>query len=340
MSSLDLAEIVQALFAGDRGLLAMDESVETCNKRFAEVGIAPTLENRHAYRDWIIRTPKLNEAIGGAILFDETIRQTSADGTSFCQLAAAAGIIPGIKVDLGAKPLALHPEEKVTEGLDGLRDRLKSYAEMGARFAKWRAVIAIGKDTPSFGCIEANAHALARYAALCQECDLVPIVEPEVLMDGLHSLEQCAEVTEKVLHEVFGQLNHQHVALEGMILKPNMILPGLNCPLQQSVEEIADATVNSLLLSVPSEVPAIAFLSGGQPADFASLRLSVMNQNHRPRLPWILSFSYSRAILQHALQIWKADPANIPKAQQALFDCASQNRLARRGEYDPPLDAD
>jgi fructose-bisphosphate aldolase class I len=340
MSSLDLAGIVQTLFAGDRGLLAMDESVETCNKRFAEVGIAPTLENRHAYRDWIIRTPNLNEAIGGVILSDETIRQISNDGRSFCELTTAAGIIPGIKVDLGAKSLALHPEEKVTEGLDGLRDRLKAYAGMGARFAKWRAVIAIGRNTPSLGCIEANAHALARYAALCQEADMVPVVEPEVLMDGPHSLEQCAEVTEKVLHEVFSQLRQQRVALEGMILKPNMILPGLNCPLPQTVEEIADATVNSLLLSVPSEVSAIAFLSGGQPADFASLRLSVMNQKYQSKLPWILSFSYSRAILQHALKIWKADPANVRRAQQALFECASQNKLARRGEYDPPLDAD
>jgi fructose-bisphosphate aldolase class I len=340
MSSLDLTGIVQALFAGDRGLLAMDESVETCNKRFAEVGIAQTPENRHAYRDWIIRTPKMNDAIGGAILCDETIRQTSEDGKSFCELATAAGIIPGIKVDLGAKPLALHSDEKVTEGLDGLRDRLVKYATMGARFAKWRAVITIGKNTPSLGSIEANAHALARYAALCQECNLVPIVEPEVLMDGLHSLEQCAEVTEKVLHDVFSQLHKQRVDLQGMILKPNMILPGSNCPLQQTVEDIADATINSLLLSVPSDGPAIAFLSGGQPADFASLRLSVMNQKYRAAVPWILSFSYSRAILPHALQIWKGDPANVSRAQQALFECASQNKLARRGEYDPPLDAD
>jgi fructose-bisphosphate aldolase class I len=338
MSSPDLSGVVHALFAGDRGLLAMDESIETCNKRFAEVGIPQTQENRQAYRDWIIRTPKMCDAIGGVILFDETIRQISSDGTSFIALAAKAGIIPGIKVDLGAKPLALHPEETVTEGLDGLRGRLERYAEMGARFSKWRAVIAIGNDIPSSSCIEVNAHALARYAALCQECGLVPIVEPEVLMDGQHSLEQCAAVTERVLHEVFNQLYKQRVAIEGMILKPNMVLPALNCPLPQGVEEIADATISCLLRSVPSSVPAVAFLSGGQPADFASLRLSVMNQKYRSRLPWILTFSYSRAILGHALQIWKGDPANIPRAQEALYHCASQNWAARRGEYEPLLD--
>lgn len=224
---------------------------------------------------------------------------------------------------MGAKPLALHLREKVTEGLDGLRERLNEYAELGARFSKWRAVYLIGENLPSSGCIEANAHALARYAGLCQESGLVPIVEHEVLMDGPHTLEQCAQVTEAVLREVFDQLHKQRVALEGIILKPNMILPGVNCPLPQTAEDIADATIATLFRVVPPEVPAVAFLSGGQPSDFASLRLSIMNQKFRITFPWELSFSYSRAILQRALRTWKGNPSNIPEAQKALYECAN-----------------
>ncbi len=239
------------------------------------------------------------------------------DGTPFIKAITDAGIIPGIKVDTGAKDMAGHPGEKITEGLDGLRDRLAEYSQMGARFAKWRAVIAVGDRLPSRGCIEANAHALARYAALCQEAGLVPIVEPEVLMDGEHTLERCAEVTEEVLRTVFNQLYTQRVMLEGMLLKPNMVLPGLTCPKQETVDEVADATVRCLLRAVPAAVPGIAFLSGGQPAELASARLNAMNARFKSRLPWALAFSFARAIQQPALEIWRGEEANVPAAQQA-----------------------
>ena len=244
MNSRPLIETATRLFANNKGLLAMDESNGTCNKRFAAVGIPQTEETRRAYRELIVTTQGLGESIGGAILYDETIRQQERSGTPFVKALIEAGIIPGIKVDTGAKELAGHPGEKVTEGLDGLRDRLSEYYRLGARFAKWRAVIAIGKGIPSRGCIEANAQALARYAALCQEAGLVPVVEPEVLMEGGHSLERCSEVTEEVLQQVFCELYTQRVMLEGMILKPNMVLPGSACPIQKAGEEIADATVN------------------------------------------------------------------------------------------------
>ena len=305
MKSQTLRDTAQALVAGDKGLLAMDESLPTCNKRFASLGIPQTVEARRAYRELIVTTPGLGECIGGAILFDETIRQQKSDGTPLVKVLIDAGIIPGIKVDAGAKELAGHPGEKVTEGLDGLRDRLAEYVRMGARFAKWRAVIAIGDGIPSQGCIEANAQALARYAALCQEAGLVPVVEPEVLMDGDHTLERCFEVTEKVLREVFCQLYTQRVMLEGMILKPNMVLPGSTCPKQKSLDEVADATINCLLRAVPAAVPAIAFLSGGQSPELASARLNEMNVRFRSRLPWALAFSFARAIQQPALELWK-----------------------------------
>ena len=272
-----LIDTARALVAGGKGLLAMDESNPTCNKRFAQLGIPQTEEVRRAYRELIVTTPGLGESISGAILYDETIRQRKKDGTPFVQVLTDAGIIPGIKVDTGAKDMAGFPGEKVTEGLDGLRGRLAEYAQMGARFAKWRAVIAIGAGLPTQGCITANAHALARYAALCQEAGLVPIVEPEVLMAGIHILQRCGEVTEEVLRTVFNQLNAQRVMLEGMILKPNMVLPGLTCPMQETVDEIADATVSCLLRTVPAAVPGIAFLSGGQSAELASARLNAMN---------------------------------------------------------------
>ena len=302
MNAQKLIDTARTLVAGDKGLLAMDESNPTCNKRFAKLGIPQTVEARRAYRELIVTTPGLGECISGAILYDETIRQQKKDGTPFVKVITDAGIIPGIKVDAGAKDLAGHPGEKITEGLDGLRERLAEYSQMGARFAKWRAVIAIGDGIPSRGCIEANAQALARYAALCQEAGLVPVVEPEVLMDGDHTLERCGEVTEEVLRTVFNQLYTQRVMLEGMILKPNMVLPGLTCPPQEEVKEVAageqqyqvrlidrqqdevedvnevaDATVRCLLRAVPAAVPGIAFLSGGQSGELASARLNAMN---------------------------------------------------------------
>ena len=358
MNTQILTDTAKEMVADDKGLLAMDESNPTCNKRFAKLGIPQTVEARRAYRELIVTTPGLGECISGVILFDETIRQQKQDGTPFLKVLADAGIIPGIKVDTGAKDLAAHPGEKITEGLDGLRNRLKEYFQMGARFAKWRAVIAIGNGIPSRSCIEANAHALARYAALCQEAGLVPVVEPEVLMDGDHSLERCREVTEEVLRTVFNQLISQRVLLEGMILKPNMVLPGLTCSPHeevsevgvgeqqyqvrltdrqpdevQDVAEVADATVQSLLRTVPAAVTGIAFLSGGQSAGLASARLNAMNLRFKSRLPWALSFSFARAIQQPALEIWRGEEANVKAAQKALLHRARCNRAARRGEY-------
>jgi fructose-bisphosphate aldolase class I len=331
----ELEEIARALVADDKGLLAMDESTPTCNRRFAAVGIPQTEEARRSYRELIVTTPGLGECINGAILYDETIRQKTRDGVPFIKILSDAGIMPGIKVDIGATDLAGHPGEKVTEGLDGLRPRLQEYFQIGARFAKWRAVIAIGDGIPSRGCIDANAQALARYAALCQESGLVPIVEPEVLMDGGHSLEQCQDTTENVVRSVFEQLITQRVSLEGMILKPNMVLPGLMCAKQNSVDEVADATITSLLRVVPAAVPGIAFLSGGQSSELASARLNAMNVSSGPRskLPWALAFSFARAIQQPALEIWHGQDTNIAAAQKALYHRANCNRAARRGDY-------
>jgi fructose-bisphosphate aldolase class I len=336
MNAQALIDIARALVSDDKGLLAMDESNATCNKRFAAAGIPQTLEARRSYRELIVTTPGLGASISGAILYDETIRQQKKDGTPFVKVLAEARVIPGIKVDVGAKDLAGHPGEKVTEGLDGLRDRLQEYFQMGARFAKWRAVITLGERIPSGGCIEANAQALARYAALCQEAGLVPVVEPEVLMDGDHTLERCREVTEDVLRRVFDQLSVQSVMLEGMLLKPNMALPGLNCARQETVDAVADATVKTLLRVVPAAVPGIAFLSGGQSGELASARLNAMNvlfKAAESRPPWALAFSFARAIQQPALEIWKGEPTNLPAAQKALLHRANCNRAARRGEY-------
>jgi fructose-bisphosphate aldolase class I len=340
MKVQELIDTARALVAGDKGLLAMDESNPTCNKRFARLGIPQTEEARRAYRELIVTTPGLGECISGAILYDETIRQQKKDGTSFLKVITDAGIIPGIKVDTGAKNMARHPREKITEGLDRLRVRLAEYSQMGARFAKWRAVIAVGDGIPSRGCIEANAQALARYAALCQEAGLVPVVEPEVLMRGEHTLERCGEVTEEVLRTVFNQLYSQRVKLEGLILKPNMVLPGLTCPEQEPVDEVADATVRCLLRAVPAAVPGIAFLSGGQPGELASARLNAMNVRFKSRLPWALAFSFARAIQQPALEIWQGDEAHVLAAQQALYHRARCNRAARGGTYDPAMEVD
>ena len=338
MNTQQLMDTAKALVADDKGLLAMDESNPTCNKRFARLGIPQTEEARRAYRELIVTTPGLGESISGVILYDETIRQKKEDGTPFLKVITDAGIIPGIKVDTGAKALAGHHGEKVTEGLDGLRGRLAEYSQMGARFAKWRAVIAVGDGIPSGGCIEANAHALARYAALCQEAGVVPVVEPEVLMDGEHTLERCREVTEQVLRMVFNQLYTQRVMLEGMILKPNMVLPGLTRAQHEDVNEVADATVRCLLQAVPAAVPGIAFLSGGQPSELASARLNAMNLRFKSRVPWALAFSFARAIQQPALEIWQGQQANVSAAQQALCHRARCNRAARRGEYTPAME--
>ncbi|HEY4370609.1 MAG TPA: class I fructose-bisphosphate aldolase [Burkholderiales bacterium] len=333
-----LTQTARDLMAGGKGLLAMDESNPTCNKRFAELGIAQTVEMRQAYREMIVTAPGLSDAVSGAILYDETIRETKQDGTPFAQALRDAGIIPGIKLDAGAKNLAGHPGEKVTEGLDGLRERIAEYVKMGARFAKWRAVITIGEGIPTRGCLEANAHALARYAGLCQEAGLVPIIEPEVLMDGEHTLARCAVVTEAALRMVFRELNRQRVALEGMLLKPNMVVAGQDCPQQPSVQETAAATVQCLLRTVPAAVPGVAFLSGGQSPQRASEHLNAMNADFRGRLPWALTFSFARAIQQPAMEIWHGEAANVAAAQKALVHRARLNAAARRGEYSEALE--
>jgi fructose-bisphosphate aldolase class I len=328
-----LFDTAQALVANDKGILAMDESNGTCDERFAALGIPQTVESRRAYRELLVTTPQLGDSISGAILYDETIRQQTRDGDSLLSVLVDAGIIPGIKVDLGAKALAGHPAETITEGLDGLRERLAEYLQMGARFAKWRAVITIADGIPSRSGLESNAHALARYAALCQEAGLVPIVEPEVLMTGDHSMQRCLKITREVWRNVFIQLNCQRVLLEGLILKPNMVLPGLSCTTQPTVDEVADATVNCLRETVPAAVPGIAFLSGGQPCALATARLNAMNIRFKSRAPWALSFSFARALQQPALEIWRGDAANAKAAQQALLQRARCNRAARRGEW-------
>lgn len=338
MNEAELIKTANAMIADNKGLLAMDESNPTCNKRFAALEIPQTLEMRRRYREMIVTTPNLNEGINGAILYDETVRQKLSDGTPFVQAVKDAGIIPGIKVDMGAKEMAGFSNEKITAGLDGLRERLKEYSDMGLRFAKWRAVIAIGEGIPTRSCIENNATVLARYAALCQEAGLVPMVEPEVLMNGKHDLKKCLSVTQRVLHIVFGQLQKQRVLTEGMILKPNMVLPGLNCSDQSNTNEIAENTVKCLLRSVPASVPGITFLSGGQPSKLATERLNAMNANYKSEMPWALAFSFSRALQHPSLDIWNGKDKNIEKAQQALYHRAKLNAAACRGEYKPEME--
>jgi fructose-bisphosphate aldolase class I len=333
MNTKELIPTAQALMAGDKGLLAMDESIPTCHKRFAAHGIPQTEEMRRAYRELIVTTPGLGEAISGAILFDETMRQKTKAGRMFVDILKEAGIVPGIKVDEGAKALAAFPGEKVTEGLDGLRKRLTGYFQQGARFAKWRAVITIDTEIPTRGCLEANAHALARYAALCQEVGLVPIVEPEVLMDGAHTIEQCADVSQEALLLLFHQLHLQRVDLRYTILKPAMVLSGKDCPKQAGVDQVADATVSCLLATVPAVMAGVAFLSGGQPAELASARLNAMNAKYKAKMPWPLTFSFSRAIQQPCLELWAGKDENVAAAQKALYHRAKLNSAARRGEY-------
>ncbi|HVA27977.1 MAG TPA: class I fructose-bisphosphate aldolase [Candidatus Baltobacteraceae bacterium] len=341
MTAQALIDTARTLVDCGKGILAMDESNSTCDKRFAAAGIPQTYEARCAYRELLVTTPRLSECISGVILYDETIRQKRKDGTAFVKIVTDAGMIPGIKVDTGAKDLAGHPGEKVTEGLDGLRARLQEYSQMGARFAKWRAVISVGDHIPSWGCIDANAHALARYAELCQEVGILPIVEPEVLMAGDHTMERCLAVTERVLQAVFSQLSVQRVMLEGMILKPNMVLPGSSCTTQNAVDVVACATVRCLLRVVPAAVAGIAFLSGGQSGELASARLNAMNVESKlppSRFPWPLAFSFARAIQQPALDIWHGKETNRLAAQRALHHRACCNKAALSGDYDAAME--
>jgi len=332
MSIEQLAETARAMVAPGKGIIAIDESTGTIAKRFAGVGVENTEENRRAYREMLLATPGLGEHISGAILYDETLRQSTKAGVPFAKLMAQNGIIPGIKVDKGTQPLAGFPGELVTEGLDGLRERLKEYYGLGARFAKWRAVINIGEDMPSGTCIEANAHALARYAALCQEQGLVPMVEPEVLMDGDHDIETCFEVTEVVLRSLFDALFNQNVMLEGTILKASMVVSGKDCDEQASVEEVAESTLMCLKSAVPAILPGIVFLSGGQSDADATAHLDAMNRMG-PN-PWPLSFSYGRAMQSAALKLWSKDIAgNVAVAQQTVHARAKDNGLAALGKW-------
>ena len=332
MSIEDLENVAQAMVASGKGIIAIDESTSTIKKRFDSVKIENSEENRRAYREMLLTVPKLSDHISGAILYDETIRQSTKAGVPFTKLMLDNGILPGIKVDKGPQPLAGFPGELITEGLDGLRERLAEYARLGAKFAKWRAVINIGEDMPSGTCIEANCHALARYAALCQEAGIVPMVEPEVLMDGDHDLEVCYDVTEATLRSLFGSLYEQNVMLEGTILKASMVISGKNCPDPASVEEVAEATVRCLKASVPTLLPGIVFLSGGQSDEQATAHLNAMNQIG-PH-PWPLSFSYGRAMQQAALKLWGKDmQANFAEAQKTVALRARENGLAALGQW-------
>ncbi|MDP9389772.1 MAG: fructose-bisphosphate aldolase class I [Actinomycetota bacterium] len=324
------------MVAPGKGVLAADESSGTITKRFQAIGVESTFETRRAYREVLLTTPGLEEFVSGVILYDETIRQSTADGVPFPKVLQDHGILPGIKVDTGAKDLANAPGEKITEGLDGLRERIAEYVELGAKFAKWRAVITIGDGIPSRYCIEANAHALARYAALCQEGGLVPIVEPEVLMDADNDIDRCFAVTEATQHAVFDALAAHRVQFEGMILKPNMVISGKKSPTQASVQEVAEATVTCLRRTVPAAVPGIAFLSGGQSAEVATEHLNAMNKLG-PH-PWELSFSYGRALQDPALLAWKGEAANAEAGQSALYHRSRCNGLARTGEYSADLE--
>ena len=335
MSGQDLAAIAQAMVAPGKGILAADESTGTIEKRFAGIKVESTEENRRAYRDMLFSAKGLAQHISGVILYDETIRQKSAAGTAFVELLARNGILPGIKVDSGAKSLALCQGESVTEGLDNLAKRCAEYAKMGAKFAKWRAVITIGAGMPSSTCIAANAHALGRYAAICQAAGLVPIVEPEVLMDGEHTVERCEEVTEWTLNAVYEALYLNRVTLEHSVLKPSMVIAGKNGARQAGIEEVAERTVRILKRTVPAAVAGIVFLSGGQSDEIATAHLNAMNQMFKDRLPWPLSFSYGRALQQPALKAWKGAAANVAAAQAALLHRARMNGLARLGRYSP-----
>jgi fructose-bisphosphate aldolase, class I len=333
----DLETIAKALVAEGKGILAADESEGTIKKRFDSIGVESTEENRRAYRDLLFTTEGVEEFISGVIMFDETIRQTTEDGTPFAQLLESRGIIPGIKVDKGAKPLALAEGETVTEGLDGLRERLAEYHELGARFTKWRAVISIGDARPSDYCIWTNAHALARFAALSQEAGLVPIVEPEVLMDGDHSIEESYRVTDRTLQALYTELFDQRVKREGSLLKTNMVVSGYDASEQADLDTVAEMTIKLLRNMVPAAVPGVVFLSGGMSDEDATARLNAMNQ--RGPHPWELSFSYGRALQAPALKAWGGDPSKMEDAQKAFYRRAKFNSAARSGSYAPEWEA-
>jgi fructose-bisphosphate aldolase class I len=332
----DLELTARSLVAPQKGILAADESTGTIKKRFDRIGVESTEETRRAYRELLFTTPGIGDYISGVILYDETIRQSTQSGTPLPRVLEEAGVIPGIKVDTGAKALALSPGETVTEGLDGLRERIAEYRTLGARFGKWRAVITIGDGLPTEACLEANAHALARYAALCQEGGLVPIVEPEVLMDGDHPIERCLEATVSTLEAVYRHLYEQHVVLEGTLLKPNMVVSGKDCPVQAGVDEVAASTIRALRRTVPAAVPGIVFLSGGQSEEEATAHLNAMNRIGGQ--PWELSFSYGRALQASALDAWRGNPAAVEAGQRAFYQRAKLNGLARSGSYAPEME--
>lgn len=334
----ELAEVAHAMVAKGKGILAADESTGTIEKRFKGIGLENVEEHRRAYRDMLFNTPKLGSYISGVILYDETIRQKGLDGTPFVELLAKNGMLPGIKVDAGAKDMALCPGEKITEGLDGLAKRCQEYVKIGAKFAKWRAVITIGRDIPSAACIWANAHALARYAAICQAAGLVPIVEPEVLMDGDHTVERCEEITEWTLNAVFDSLYNLRVSLEEMVLKPSMVISGAECSRQAGVTEVAERTLKVLKRAVPAAVPGIAFLSGGQSDELATQHLDAMNKLGGG--PWALTFSYGRALQHASLHAWQGQAANVKAAQAALAHRARMNGLAATGQYSAKAEAE
>jgi fructose-bisphosphate aldolase, class I len=331
----ELNETARAIVADHKGILAADESTGTIKKRFDSIGVESTEESRRAYRQLLFTAPGMEDAIGGVILYDETIRQATDDGTPFAEVLASKGAIPGIKVDTGAHDLAGFPGEKITEGLDGLRARLAEYRELGARFAKWRAVITIGDGIPTVACIRANAHALARYAALCQEAGLVPIVEPEVLMDADNTIERCFDVTARTLKWTFHELGVQGVDLRGTLLKPNMVISGKGCPEQAPAARIAELTIECFLVHVPAAGPGIVFLSGGQSEVEATENLNAINQVGGP---WALSFSYGRALQQSALSAWRGDAANVEAAQEAFVHRARMNALAAAGDWKAELE--
>jgi fructose-bisphosphate aldolase class I len=337
MNLVELNKVAEAMVAPGRGILAADESTGTIKKRFDALGVESTADNRRDYREMLFRTKEaMSKYISGVILYDETIRQNAKDGTPLVKLIAQAGALPGIKVDKGTKPLPNCPGEVITEGLDGLRERLAEYRELGARFAKWRAVIDIGNAMPSYNCIAANAHALARYAALCQDEGIVPIVEPEVLMDGDHDIDRCYQVTEWTLKTVFEQLYYARVALEGMVLKPNMAIPGKKSPKRASVEEVAEKTLRVLKACVPAAVPGIAFLSGGQSDEEATAHLDAMNR--MGPLPWHVSFSYGRALQAAPQKTWSGKSENVAAAQRAFSHRAMMNGLATLGQWKADLE--
>jgi fructose-bisphosphate aldolase class I len=333
MPSEDLVSIAQAMVASGKGILAADESTGTIEKRFNSIKVENVEENRRAYRDMLFTTKGLGDYISGVILFDETLRQKSADGTSFVELLQKNGILPGIKVDAGAKPLPFCPGETITEGLDGLPKRCAEYVKLGAKFAKWRAVITIGDKIPSITCIEENAHALARYAAICQEAGLVPIVEPEVLMDGSHDIDRCEEVTEWTLNAVYDALYVNKVQLEGTVLKPSMVISGSENAKQAGVEEVAERTIRVLKRTVPGAVAGIVFLSGGQSDELATAHLNAMNRMFHGKLPWPVSFSYGRALQAASLKAWKGSASNAAAGQAALLHRSRMNSLACTGKY-------